>query len=106
MNKHFVFVDDSWYDRPPCDCCQGGWVESWTCTSHEELFCDYWSVQYCLCSVYELVTGVDLYENCPAEEQLEAWWKENKVEMMREYDEYVRKETSLAYLGVLEGIYK
>ena len=23
----FVFYDDSWYDRPPCDCCLGGWVE-------------------------------------------------------------------------------
>ena len=27
MNKKFTFYDDSWYDRPPCDCCMGGWVE-------------------------------------------------------------------------------
>ena len=27
MNKKFTFYDDSFYERPPCDCCLGGWVE-------------------------------------------------------------------------------
>lgn len=49
---------------------------------------------------------VDLNIDKEEKEQLEAWWKENKVEMMREYDEYVKKETSLVYLDALEGIYK
>ena len=26
MSK-FVFYDDTYYERPPCDCCLGGWVE-------------------------------------------------------------------------------
>lgn len=36
MNTHFVFVNNSWWDSPPCDCCQGGLVESYLCVSHEK----------------------------------------------------------------------
>jgi len=27
--KTYTFYDDSWYDQPPCDCCQGGWMWSY-----------------------------------------------------------------------------
>ena len=27
MNKKFTFYDDSFYERPPCDCCPGYWME-------------------------------------------------------------------------------
>ena len=27
MTKVYKFYDDSYYDRPPCDCCLGGWIE-------------------------------------------------------------------------------
>lgn len=27
MSKKYTFYDDSWYERPPCDCCLGEWVE-------------------------------------------------------------------------------
>lgn len=24
--KTYTFYDDSWYDNPPCDCCEGSWI--------------------------------------------------------------------------------
>ena len=27
MNKKYTFYDDSYYERPPCDCCPGYWME-------------------------------------------------------------------------------
>ena len=36
MSNHFIFLDDRWWDNPPCDCCLGGLVEVYNCVSHEE----------------------------------------------------------------------
>ena len=30
----YVWKDDSWWDQPACDCCDGYYVESYSCTSH------------------------------------------------------------------------
>lgn len=89
MNKHFVFVDDSWWDSPPCDCCRGGWVESWTCTSHEEIQWNCSDIPDSLHSVYEVVTGTNLRENDEyyEEEELEQMLKEFgiTVEFVEQY---------------------
>lgn len=25
--KKYIWYDESYYERPPCDCCQGSWME-------------------------------------------------------------------------------
>ena len=34
--KTYKFEDNSWWDNPPCDCCQGGLVECWTCYDNDQ----------------------------------------------------------------------
>lgn len=61
MNKHFVFVDDSWWNNPPCDCCPSNLVGSWTCTSHEEIKWSCLDEYECLASVYSVVFGIIIH---------------------------------------------
>ena len=35
MTKTYTFYDDSWWDWPPCDCCQGGLVECYNSSDTE-----------------------------------------------------------------------
>lgn len=35
MTKVFSFEDNGWWDNPTCDCCQGGYYETYNCDQIE-----------------------------------------------------------------------
>lgn len=62
----FVFYDDSYYDRPACDCCLGGRVECYNSSDTDSNL----GTASCLedCYVQAIISeaqkqGVDLYAN-------------------------------------------
>jgi hypothetical protein len=60
MNKHFTFKDVSWWDNPPCDCCESCLYDSYNCISHEEIYRSLSSWTDIYQTILFVVTGVDL----------------------------------------------
>ena len=57
MTKTYTFYDDSWWDWPPCDCCQGGLVE---CYNSSDTDCNLGSAHSLEdCYVQAISTEVD-----------------------------------------------
>ena len=62
MNKHFVFKDDSWWDDPPCDCCDSYLVDAYNCVSHEEINWTLGSYSEMYRMALFVVLGIDLQD--------------------------------------------
>lgn len=59
MTKTYTFYDDSWWDWPPCDCCQGGLVE---CYNSSDTNCNLGSAHSLEdCYVQAIKTESDIY---------------------------------------------
>lgn len=57
MTKTYTFYDDSWWDWPPCDCCQGGLIE---CYNSSDTGCNLGSAHSLEdCYVQAIITEVD-----------------------------------------------
>lgn len=56
----FVFYDDSWYERPPCDCCLGGWVERYNSSDTKSNLGTAHSEEECY--VQAILTETDIYD--------------------------------------------
>lgn len=62
VNKHFVFKDDSWWDNPPCDCCESYLVDAFNCVSHPELYYTCHSYTEMYMDAILITLGIDLQD--------------------------------------------
>ena len=65
--KVFKFYDDSWYDQPPCDCCQGGWVNSFNSDQVNGNFGSAFSEEDCYLQAIATELGYQYWEDVPDE---------------------------------------
>lgn len=72
--KTITFYDESWYENPPCDCCEGYWMECWnsdlpvngSCHSREDCYIS--AMEYFGYPIVEMTEG-DCYN-----------WSEDELE--------------------------
>jgi len=64
MTEHYIFVDDSWYDNPPCDCCKGCWVDSYNCISHDKPEYTLGSEEEIVMELVRLNTDLNPWDEC------------------------------------------
>ncbi len=59
--KVFEYTDDSWFDRPACDCCEGMWQECYNLLNNEHLYYTYscHSIEDCYRQALELEGIID-----------------------------------------------
>jgi len=67
--KVFTFYDDSWYDQPPCDCCQGGWINSFNSDQVNGNFGSAFSEEDCYLQAIATELGYQYWEDVPDEYQ-------------------------------------
>ena len=60
MSKTYTFYDDSYYERPPCDCCSGGWVERYNSSDTNSNLGSAHSEEDCY--VQAILTETDIYD--------------------------------------------
>ena len=63
--KTYTFYDDSWYDQPPCDCCQGGWMWSY---NSDQVSCNFGSAsseEDCYLQAIATELGYQYWEDVP-----------------------------------------
>ena len=65
--KVFTFYDDSWYDQPPCDCCQGGWINSFNSDQVNGNFGSAFSEEDCYLQAIATELGYQYWEDFPDE---------------------------------------
>ena len=65
--KVFTFYDDSWYDQPPCDCCQGGWINSFNSDQVNGNFGSAFSEEDCYLQAIATELGYQYWEDVPDE---------------------------------------
>lgn len=63
--KVFKFYDDSWYDQPPCDCCQGGWINSFNSDQVNGNFGSALSEEDCYMQAIATEMGYEFWEDVP-----------------------------------------
>jgi len=79
----YVWKDDSWWDQPPCDCCDDYYVESYSCTSHpSEIYSSESSYNDILAVCIYQHLGYDLYDYDFLE--LTSYYGMNTIELERE----------------------
>ena len=60
MTRRFTFYDDSWWDNPPCDCCQGGLMECYNSSDTESNLGSAHSIEHCY--IQAIITECDAYK--------------------------------------------
>ena len=63
--KAFTFYDDSWYDQPACDCCQGGWINSFNSDQVNGNFGSAFSEEDCYLQAISTEMGYEFWEDVP-----------------------------------------
>ena len=63
--KTYTFYDDSWYDQPPCDCCQGGWMWSFNSDQVSGNFGSASSEEDCYLQAIATESGIGYWEDVP-----------------------------------------
>lgn len=63
--KVFTFYDDSWYDNPPCDCCDGYWMWSYNSDQVKGNFGSASSEEDCYLQAIATETGYEYWEDFP-----------------------------------------
>jgi len=63
--KTYTFYDDSWYDQPPCDCCQGGWMWSYNSDQVSGNFGSASSEEDCYLQAIATEKGWEYWEDVP-----------------------------------------
>lgn len=63
--KTYTFYDDSWYDQPPCDCCQGGWMWSYNSDQVSGNFGSAFSEEDCYLQAIATELGYQYWEDVP-----------------------------------------
>ena len=63
--KTFTFFDDSWFDNPPCDCCDGCWMWSY---NSDQVCCNFgsaYSEEDCYIQAIATEMGYEYWEDFP-----------------------------------------
>ena len=61
--KTYTFYDDRWYDQPPCDCCQGGWMWSFNSDQVSGNFGSASSEEDCYLQAIATESGIEYWED-------------------------------------------
>ena len=65
--KTYTFYDDSWYDNPPCDCCDGYWMWSYNSSQVNGNFGSASSEEDCYLQAIATELGYQYWEDVPDE---------------------------------------
>ena len=65
--KTYTFFDDSWYDNPPCDCCDGYWMWSYNSSQVNGNFGSAFSEEDCYLQAIATELGYQYWEDVPDE---------------------------------------
>ena len=63
--KVFTFYDDSWFDNPPCDCCDGYWMWSFNSDQVNGNFGSASSEEDCYLQAIATEMGYEYWEDFP-----------------------------------------
>ena len=63
--KTYTFYDDSWYDNPPCDCCDGYWMWSYNSSQVNGNFGSAFSEEDCYLQAIATELGYQYWEDVP-----------------------------------------
>ena len=63
--KTFTFFDDSWFDNPPCDCCEGSWQWSYNSSQVNGNFGSAFSEEDCYLQAISTELGYQYWEDVP-----------------------------------------
>lgn len=63
--KTYTFYDDGWFDNPPCDCCDGYWMESYNSSQVNGNFGSAFSEEDCYLQAIATELGYQYWEDVP-----------------------------------------
>ena len=63
--KTYTFFDDSWFDNPPCDCCDGCWMWSYNSSQEKGNFGSASSEEDCYMQAIATEMGYEYWEDFP-----------------------------------------
>lgn len=63
--KTYTFYDDSWFDQPVCDCCEGSWVSSFNSSQVVGNFGSAFSEEDCYMQSIATEMGYEYWEDFP-----------------------------------------